>query len=104
MLLRREAAGVDEHARIGGPAGRARQSAARAAGWNAARVDAERLQRDALDAPVEQVGGHAAARREHEIEAGVDMARIALAPLVPRLGRGARPAASRAIASMFEWQ
>ncbi len=78
MLLGREAAGVDEHARIGGeaelgaPAGRRR-----ALGMERRGVDAERLQRDALHAPVEQVAAHAAARREHEVEAAIDMARVA---------------------------
>ncbi len=42
------------------------------------RVDAERLAGDALDSPFLQVRGHAAARREDQVEAAVEVARIAL--------------------------
>jgi hypothetical protein len=78
VLLGREPAGVDEHAGIRAEAelvAPARRR--RALGMERRGVDAERLQGDALHAPVEQVVAHAAARREHEVEAAIDVPGIA---------------------------
>ena len=77
MLLGGEAAGVDEHARVLVEAERGAPARVRAAGMEGRGVDAERLQGDPRDAPVEQVIAHAAARREHQVEAGVQVAQVA---------------------------
>ena len=81
VLLRREAAGVDEHARVVGPA------AARApVGGRAPRAGTPSCRRRAAGRrrarrPSRRGGArHAAARREDEVEAAVDVARIALGP------------------------
>jgi hypothetical protein len=78
VLLGREAAGVDEHACVGGQAELGAPTGRRGApGMEQRGVDAERLQGDALHAPVEQMAAHAAARREHEVEAAIDVPGIA---------------------------
>jgi hypothetical protein len=74
VLLGREAAGVDEHLGVGGEAEPvAPLRSMRRARMEGARVDAERLPGDALDAPFAEMVAHAAARREHEVEAAIEV-------------------------------
>ena len=94
VLLRREAPGVDEHARLRVEALRDAPGGRSAGRMKARRVDAERLAGDALDAPVEKMAAHAAARCQHQIEAGIEMLRVA--PRQPRRGRAEARAGGQA--------
>jgi hypothetical protein len=77
MLLGREAAGVDEHPGVGGEAEPGAPSGVGTIRMERGGVDAERLQRDPLDAPLAEMATQARARREHEVEAAIEVLRVA---------------------------